>query len=165
MLTNKMTKITSPENNYPVICTLNVLEYIQNKYGTIEKFQMLVSGMLPDGKDQEGKKKYKYTPINVAALLDGITAMINEGIDIENEVPGEHKTMLLKIRTKDAARILRDADIPLADAAGIVLNELTECILPKNAKSVQRKKKAIQQSTLHGSSLWEKIFSIIRRKK
>lgn len=166
MLNYKMNTIITPEKEYPVICTLNVLEYIQGKYGNITKFEQLVSGILTD-KNEDGKVEYKYTPIHVATLLDGITAMINEGIEIKNETLGDYEEELLKIGTKNAARILRDAEISLTDAANIVLNELTECILPKNAKTVQKeqRKKEMQQSTSHGFSLWEKVFSIIRKKK
>lgn len=167
MLNHKMNRIITPEKEYPVICTLNVLEYIQGKYETIAKFEQLVSGMLPNKKNEDGKVEYKSTPINVAALLDGITVMINEGIDIKNETIEGHEGELLKIEPKNAARILRDAEISLVDAANIVLNELTECILPKNAKTVQKeqKERKTQQSTSHGFYLWEKVFSAIRKKK
>lgn len=166
MLINKMTTITTPEESYPIICTLNVLEYIQGKYGTIEKFERLVSGIVSDGKDEEGKEKYKCTPINIAALLDGLTAMINEGLAIKGVTTGE--SGYLPFESKHIARIIRDAGISLADAAGIVLEELTECILPKNAWAAQRGKemaKNRQRSTLRGSFLLEKIFFIIRKKK
>lgn len=56
---------------YPLVFNLNVMEKIQDKYETIEKW-----GELTDGKEHE---------INVKALKYGITEMINEGIDIENE--------------------------------------------------------------------------------
>lgn len=56
---------------YPLAFTMNVLEKIQDKYGSYEKW-----GDLTDGKGQEP---------NIGALKFGITEMINEGIDIENE--------------------------------------------------------------------------------
>lgn len=164
MLRNKMTTITTPEESYPVICTLNVLEYIQNKYGTIAKFEQLVSGMMPDEKDDEGKEKYKYTPINVAALLDGLTVMINEGLDIKGAETNE--SGYLPFKSKYVARIIRDAEISLADAAGIVLTELSECILPKNVESARGKQIGRRPKlTSRGSSLLGKIFSTIRKKK
>ena len=50
---------------------LNVMETIQEEYGTIEKW-----GALTDGKNGE---------VNVKALKFGLTEMLNEAIDIENE--------------------------------------------------------------------------------
>ena len=162
MLIDQMTTIKTPEESYPVICTLNVLEYIQNKYGTIERFEQLVSGMIPDGADEEKKTKYKITPINVSALLDGLTVMINEGLDIK----GGRTEGYFPFESKHVARIMRAAGLSLADTAGIVLEELTECILPKNAESAQKKQTGKQsKSILRGFSLLEKIFSIIRKRK
>ena len=56
---------------YPLAFTMNVIEKIQDKYGSYEKW-----GDMTDGKENE---------VNVGALKFGITEMINEGIDIENE--------------------------------------------------------------------------------
>lgn len=59
------------EFEYPLVFNMNVIELIQNKYGSYEKW-----GEMTDGKEQE---------VNIGALKFGITEMINEGIDIENE--------------------------------------------------------------------------------
>lgn len=59
------------DKEYPLAFTMNVLEKIQDKYGSYEKW-----GDMTDGKEQE---------VNIGALKFGITEMINEGIDIENE--------------------------------------------------------------------------------
>ena len=162
-----MRKIVIDETEYPVICTFNVLEYIQKKYKTISDYNQLVSGMIPNGKDEAGKPEYKITPVNVAAMLDGITAMINEGIEIRNETTGFEDNETPLIKQKDTARILRDAGISLADAAGIVMDELTECIAPKKAETAQREKikEKKSKSTLRGFFMSGKLFSIIRKKK
>lgn len=59
------------EIDYPLVFNLNVIEKIQDKYGSYEKW-----GEMTDGKERE---------INIGALKFGILEMINEGIDIENE--------------------------------------------------------------------------------
>ena len=59
------------EVEYTLVFNMNVIELIQNKYGSYEKW-----GEMTDGKEQE---------VNIGALKFGITEMINEGIDIENE--------------------------------------------------------------------------------
>lgn len=57
--------------DYPLVFNLNVIEKIQEKYGSYEKW-----GEMTEGKENEA---------NIGALKFGITEMINEGIDIENE--------------------------------------------------------------------------------
>lgn len=57
--------------DYPLVFNLNVIEKIQGKYGSYEKW-----GEMTEGKENE---------VNIGALKFGITEMINEGIDIENE--------------------------------------------------------------------------------
>ena len=57
--------------DYPLVFNLNVIEKIQGKYGSYEKW-----GEMTEGKEDE---------VNIGALKFGITEMINEGIDIENE--------------------------------------------------------------------------------
>ena len=63
--------IKCQEMEYPLVFNLNVIEKLQDKYGSYEKW-----GGMTDGKEKE---------INIGALKFGILEMINEGIDIENE--------------------------------------------------------------------------------
>lgn len=67
---------------YPLVFNLNVMEEIQEEFGTVEKW-----GSLTDGKAGE---------VNVKALKFGLTAMINEGIEIENETTGDDRALLTK---------------------------------------------------------------------
>lgn len=68
--------------NYKLVFNLNVMEVIQDKYGTLEKW-----GKLTDGAENDGEP-------NAKAVIFGITAMLNEGIDIENEENGTEEKML-----------------------------------------------------------------------
>lgn len=63
--------IKCKEIDYPLAFNLNVIEKLQDKYGSYEKW-----GEMTDGKEKE---------INIGALKFGVLEMINEGIDIENE--------------------------------------------------------------------------------
>lgn len=56
---------------YPLVFNLNVMEEIQEEYGTIDRW-----GDLTDGKSQE---------LNAKALKFGLTCMLNEGVDMYNE--------------------------------------------------------------------------------
>ena len=57
---------------YKLVFNLNVMEQIQDEYGSIDKWGKLTEG------DETGEP-------NVKAVKFGFTAMINEAIDIENE--------------------------------------------------------------------------------
>ena len=63
--------IKCQEMEYPLVFNLNVIEKLQDKYGSYEKW-----GEMTDGKEKE---------INIGAFKFGVLEMINEGIDIENE--------------------------------------------------------------------------------
>lgn len=76
---------------YPLAFTMNVLEKIQDKYGSYEKW-----GDMTDGKEQE---------VNIGALKFGITEMINEGIDIENEYLESKREFLT---SKQVGRIITE---------------------------------------------------------
>ena len=70
-MTNTIKHFKCGDTEYPLAFTMNVIEKIQDKYGSYEKW-----GDMTDSKKQEP---------NIGALKFGITEMINEGIDIENE--------------------------------------------------------------------------------
>lgn len=93
--------------SYKVVFNLNVMEQIQEEYGTLEKW-----GDLTDG--TTGGEP------NAKAVIFGFTAMINEGIEIENEEKGEHTEpltlkqvgrMITEIGLSNAANVLNDAVI------------------------------------------------------
>lgn len=76
-------KIQYKDKEYSIVFNLNVMERIQEEYGTIEKW-----GDLTDGSKGEP---------NAKAVIFGFTEMINEGIDIQNEEKGtEDKFLSLK---------------------------------------------------------------------
>lgn len=79
--------------NYKLVFNLNVMEVIQEKYGTLENW-----GKLTDGEENDGEP-------NAKAVIFGITAMLNEGIDIENEESGIKEKMLTN---KQVGRMITD---------------------------------------------------------
>lgn len=74
---------------YMVVFNLNVMETIQEEYGTISRW-----GEITDGSEGEP---------NAKAVLFGLTAMINEGIDISNEEHGTNDPFLTQ---KQVGRLL-----------------------------------------------------------
>lgn len=76
---------------YPLVFNFNVLEKIQDKYGSYEKW-----GDMTDGKEQE---------INIGAFKYGVLEMINEGIDIENE---DKENKMEFVTLKQVGRIITE---------------------------------------------------------
>lgn len=84
-------KINYKGKDYKLVFNLNVMESIQDEYKTLEAW-----GSLTDGKSGE---------VNVKALVFGITQMINEGIEIDNEDNGTNEPLLSH---KKVARIISE---------------------------------------------------------
>ena len=84
-------KITYKEKEYKVVFNLNVMEAIQEEYGTIDKWTELTSGA-----NQE---------VNVKALKFGYTQMLNEALSIEAE---ENGTEYKPLTTNFVGRMLTD---------------------------------------------------------
>ncbi len=84
-------KITYKEKEYKIVFNLNVMEAIQEEYGTLDKWTELTSGA-----DQE---------VNVKALKFGYTNMINEGLEIEAD---ENGTEYKPVTEKFVGRMLTD---------------------------------------------------------
>ena len=81
---------------YRLVFNFNVMELIQDEYGTVDAWGELTDGAEPNAK----------------AVKFGFTAMLNEGIDIDNEENGRSRTPLT---TKQVGRML--TEIGLNEAA------------------------------------------------
>lgn len=104
MLKEVTSTINYKDEEYKLVFNLNVMEKIQDEYGTLDNW-----GELTDGSKSE---------VNIKALVFGITEMINEAIDIENDETGERKPF---ISHKKVGRILTDIGI---ESAAQNMNEL-----------------------------------------
>ena len=82
------------ETEYPAIFNLNVMEQLQEEYGTVEKW-----GSLTDAKSGEP---------NAKAIIFGFWAMINEAIDIDNDENGANRPNLT---LKQVGRIISRAGL------------------------------------------------------
>ena len=86
-----------------MVFNLNVMQTIQEEYGSIDKW-----GKLTDGESGE---------VDIKALIFGLTAMINEAIDIDNDENGTDEPFLT---TKKVGRIVTEVGLGNATKA---LNE------------------------------------------
>lgn len=84
--------VTYKGEELKLVFNLNVMEEIQNKYGTVARW-----GEITDG----GKKNEP----NIKALRYGLTCMFNEGIEIENDEKGTDKPLLTE---KQVGRLISE---------------------------------------------------------
>ena len=86
-----------------LVFNLNVMQIIQEEYKTIDAW-----GKLTDGSSGE---------VDIKALIFGLTQMINEGIEIDNDENGTDEPLLTE---KKVGRIITDVGLANATKA---LNE------------------------------------------
>ena len=102
---------------YNLVFNLNVMEQIQEEYGSVQKW-----GELTDAKTGEA---------NAKAIIFGFWAMINEAIDIENDEKGEKQPMLT---LKQVGRLITRAGLQKsAQTLNNAVIEATKEDAPKNA--------------------------------
>ena len=92
-MNTKIAHIETSKRTYPLVFNLNVMEEIQEKYGSVDAW-----GTMTDNIDG----------VSVKDLKVGIMAMINEGIDIENEERGTNEPM---VTDKQVGRIMTEIGI------------------------------------------------------
>lgn len=95
-------KITYGGRDYILVFNLNVMEEIQNEYGSIAKW-----GELTDNQEEPDAKAVKF----------GYMCMLNEGIDIENE---KNHTDTPYLSAKQVGRMLTEIGL---NQASQVLNQ------------------------------------------
>ena len=91
-MNNKLTYIETNDRNYPIVFNINVMEEIQEAYGSISAWGEIVENA------EGGEPKIKDLKI-------GLMMMINEGIDIENERTGGNVPM---VTSKQVGRIISE---------------------------------------------------------
>lgn len=94
IMKNAAQEIEYKGKTYKLVFDLNVMEAIQDEYGSIEAW-----GKLTEPEDGEP---------NIKALVFGVTEMINEGIDISNDEDGTDEKPLTN---KKVARILTEVGL------------------------------------------------------
>ena len=107
-MVDKINYLETKTEKYPLVFTLNVMESIQEKYGTIEAWSNLIQ--------RDGEPDIK-------ALKFFITEAINEGLEMEAEKTGEKRET---ISTKKAGRIL--TEIGLSGAASKIMATISDSV-------------------------------------
>lgn len=83
------------DKEYKLVFNLNVMEKIQEEYGTVDKWGEMTDGTVTGEPDAK-------------AVIFGFREMINEGIDISNEENGE-KTKFLSL--KQVGRLITEVGL------------------------------------------------------
>lgn len=117
--------------NLPLKIDLNVLEHIQNEYGTIYQFERDLLG-LQFKKDEDGNQMYKdgepvmiRTEPSIKAIKTVLTAAINEGLAIE---AGEENRSYEKVTDEF---VIRECTIPYDVLGEILHEEFRRCFATK----------------------------------
>ena len=105
---DKINYLETESEKYPLVFSLNVMEAIQDKYGSIDKWSSLIQ------KNGEPDSK---------ALKFFMTEAINEGIEIENEKNNEKRK---SVTSKQVGRIL--TEVGLSDTANKIMTTISESI-------------------------------------
>lgn len=93
-------EIEYKDKKYKLVFNLNVMEEIQEEYGTLEEW-----GALTDGTKGE---------VNAKAIIFGLTKMLNEGIDIEND---ENGADIKPLTLKQVGRMITEVGLEAATSS------------------------------------------------
>lgn len=128
----KLRRITINGIVYPIKMDMNVLQHIQENYGTINEFERDVLGykyMLDrNGKQiltEEGKPAMYKTEPSIKAIKIVLPVMINEGLEIESEERGKEFTPVSE------EEIIRNCDVSFSILADIIHEEFAKCFAVK----------------------------------
>lgn len=97
------------DETYKIVCNLNVMQEIQEKYHSFSEWATKISG------NNEEKEP------DISAIKFGFMAMINEGIEIENENTGK---TLKKLESKQVGRII--SKFGLVNSAQLMAKVISE---------------------------------------
>lgn len=85
-----------------LVFNLNVMQVIQEEYKTVDKWSKLTEG-------ESGEAE-----VDIKALIFGLTAMMNEAIEIDNDENGTNEPLLT---AKKVGRIITDVGLAQATKA------------------------------------------------
>ena len=118
---DKITYLETDSEKFPLAFTLNVMEALQDEYGTLSEWSELIRNQKEP---------------NIKALKFFITEAINEGIDIENEKSDEKRA---SISLAKAGRII--TEIGFQKVAKTINKMVSESVRTKeNSKNVKATK-------------------------
>lgn len=138
---------------YPYIIDLNVLEAIQDKFGSISEFERKVVGVekVLDKNGQElleanGSPKMRIVEPNMAAINFILPEMINEGLAIEAEREGK------EYKPVNPLLIMADCNLEYTELSRLIHEEFVRRFESKKSKHSESSPKRRKPSTSNGST-------------
>ena len=123
----EMTRIPTTEGEICLKCDLNVLEKIQEEFGSLVEFERLLKGVSIEY-DEDGNEVRKNVEIDLKTMKKGAYLMAVEAADIK----GEHLTL------EEFRRSLGMAELSLYEIAEAVYTEFGKCFVRKNSETTQK---------------------------
>lgn len=143
---DKITYLETDSEKFPLAFTLNIMEALQDEYGTLSEWSELIRNQKEP---------------NIKALKFFITEAINEGIDIENEKSDEKRA---SISSAKAGRII--TEIGFQKVAKTINKMVSESVKAKeNSKNVKSTKNQEIQLIFRGYYLSEQKCSASQKMK
>lgn len=138
----KLNTVRIGSKKIPIKCDFNVLQILQEEFGSLKTFEQKLIGMVPvlDAKgdpvyeiNSEGVEslKFKTTEPNLRAIAVALPVMINEG-KIQSEKQGEAEIDF------DYKTAIAEADFSIIDVALDLHNEYRRCFDRKKLKASTR---------------------------
>ena len=134
-----MEEIWIGDRAYPMIIDLNVLEHIQEEYGTIGVWELELKGW-HFKRDKDGNQIYNKngspvmykTEPSVRAIRTVLPLMINEGLAVKAEMQGRPYDEIPDIQ------ILSECEIDYRELAAIIMKEFGRCFSEKKVCQVKK---------------------------
>lgn len=134
--------VTIGGKKLPIKCDFNILQMLQENFGTLRQFEQALIGMVPVldkfgnqvyEKDANGEEiiKFRTTEPNLKALSLALTLMLNEG-KIQAEAQGETVDF-------DYKQAIKEADFSIIDVAVELHTEYRRCFDRKKVKASSRR--------------------------
>lgn len=127
MFEKKLNTITLSGKEYPIKCSILVLEKIQDKYETLEAFEEDLSIFEDTKENEEIKVRFP----KITALCDALYWMVQEGEEITAEEEGRKP---IKYKRES---LVRKMDGSLFTTAQILKREFGRSFVSKNQKTTK----------------------------
>ncbi len=142
MLNDKLSYITLSGETYPIRCGMEVLEEIQDRYGSIDEFEKKIMIFEPqrdeDGnpvENEDGNVIGQYMTPRIKDLGDALHMMVTAGLEMEAE---ESEKPVKKVTRRE---LLEKADMTPVSLGLALHAELMRCFRTKNAVTTQTREK------------------------
>ncbi len=129
---DKLGRIMIAGKTYPMKCDLNVLEELQEQFGSINEFERQLLGLHfltdKDGKQlytKDGDPRMYKTEPSIKAIKAALPLLINEGITLEAEKKGE------PVESVADLDIIAACDVDFTLLAQMIHAEYRKCFVTK----------------------------------